>query len=166
MTITTAFEGQVTLYSTRAGFAGPKVQSLAFQAQFDGAAWTVAPGDFRPVVVPDIVALGQRLTLTVTLAQPAAGQADPLTGQASLQAQFRFELTGLPLPLASLLPLVLDSGAAPAARWPGGPVVQGQRIQAPSGQMTLAGVGWFQGGPLDGDQAAVLLAGGFTPRPW
>ena len=164
---TSMFSGQVTMYTTRKGFPGPSVQPVAFKAQFNGTAWQVAPADFRPVVIPGIVAQGQTLTLTVTLKAMATGTADVASGQASLEAQFRFEFgsRSLPVKLASSLPLTLSS-ALNQASWPGGPTLSGQPVSAASGALCLAGVGAFVGGPLGNDQAAILLKGAFTPQPW
>ena len=167
MSLTAEFDGKVTMYTTRKGFPGPSVQPVAFEAQFDGTAWQVAPADFQPVVIPGIVAQGQTVTLTVTLEAMAQGTADAASGQASLQAQFRFEFSSrsLPVNLASSLPLKLSS-APNQASWPGGPTLSGQGVSAASGALCLAGVGAFVGGPLGNDRAAILLEGTFTPQPW
>ncbi len=161
MTTTHRFQGQVRMYSTRAGFAGPKDLPLNFAASFaaDGR-WTVAPADFGDggrLVIPDVeVPVFGKSRLVVTLDTTAIGKHEVAGGAVTLTATFKFRILGT----SSTLALQLDTGTHELERPPS--TVSGAPLDLTNGRLVLAGKASFEGGDLDGDTCLVALDGQLT----
>jgi hypothetical protein len=161
MPSTSTCQGVATLWSTHTSFPGPKQQPFHFDAGFESrnGRWTVTR--FEPILIPDVDSPLGKLKVTVALLPPTAGAWDAATGAMSVGARFEFRFSK-PAIRASTLEITLDTDNA---HRPPPHAVQGARLNAATGAVTLAGVGTFTNGVLIGVQCAIQLTGTFAPLP-
>ena len=152
------------LSSSHEDMAGPKEQPLRFVASVEpDGSWRVEQSDFGDggfVQLEDVTTPFGQLPLTVSLDGPARGrwQAD---GEMWIEVPFVFSIRAPFGVLTSYATLGLDTAIHRLDET--GAEQSGRRYDNGSGQLTLAGAGVFDGGPLDGVQLLIGLRGHLQP---
>jgi hypothetical protein len=158
---TSTCQGTATLWSTHKSFPGPKDQPFQFDSSFDLATGRWEVSQFTPIVIEDIDTPIGRAKLTVALLPPTEGSWEVATGAMAVTARFRFKFDK-PIIGTSILAIVLDTHTA---QGPPPQAVQGTPLDAATGSVSLAGIGTFTGGTLNGVKCAIQLKGTFAPPP-
>lgn len=160
MTTKSLFTGRVKMYTSRQDFPNPDARDVRFTAAFkaDGS-WTVAAGGFTPIVIKDVQTddVGT-IDITIRLAAPAKGTWNAATGLFTLQARFTFTVV-------LDIDLTVKFDADKPHSLPPHPVLQGQLLDATTGEFALAGEGGFTKFPLAGVKCVLKISGKFEPIP-
>jgi hypothetical protein len=131
--------------------AGPFVAGINFDAQFTECRSVVGIPQFPTIVTQPVeVSPGVFNVTTVTRLDSSAGSFNPATGRLTLP---------ITLLLHNSVPLIGDSTISLTLSTDDGVALDN------SGNITLAGVGVFRGGILNGFEGGIVVNGRFSPNP-